>query len=274
MIPSWWAAASLRKLARNIADAYRKNKTVMLAMGAHPIKVGLSPLLIDFMDRGIITALAGNGAVAIHDFEIALAGVTSEEVETAIEDGSFGTTAETAEAFRKITARCAREEIGFGRALGEYILEEKLPNRRLSIFAKAVELNIPASVHVAIGTDIIHMHPGIDGAGLGRGSLLDFKIFCGAVSALERGVYINLGSAVVLPEVFLKAVSVARNLGFKLEKFTTANLDFIYHYRPAVNVLKRPTRKGGTPISLTGHHEIMLPLLFAGVLEELKGGRQ
>ena len=272
-LPDILAASSLKLLAQNIARAHCQNKQVMLAMGAHAVKVGLSPLILDFMERGIITAIAGNGAVAIHDFEIALAGRTSEEVATAIEDGSFGATRETADAFREVAARCAEEEIGFGRALGHYILAHKLPHRDLSIFARACERDIPATVHIALGTDIVHIHPGLDAAGLGRGSLRDFKIFASSVSRLERGVYLNLGSAVVMPEVFLKAVSLVRNLGHKLEKFTAANMDFIDHYRPRVNVLARPTSKGGTAINLIGHHEIMLPLLFAGVLEELKGGK-
>ncbi len=270
-IPKILAGAELRKLACKIAEAHRRKKQVILAMGAHPIKVGLSPLIIDFIKRGIITAIAGNGAVAIHDFEIAFAGYTSEEVETALEDGSFGTAKETGEAFREVSGRCGRAEIGFGEALGDLINSRKLWNRELSIFGQAQKLNLPATVHIAIGTDIVHIHPGLDGAGLGAGSLRDFGIFAQAVSKLEGGVFLNLGSAVIMPEVFLKALSLSRNLGYRLEKFTTANLDFVFHYRPAVNVLKRPTSKGGTAVSLIGHHEIMLPLLFAGVLEELGG---
>jgi hypothetical protein len=273
-IPEILAGKNLKLLAKNIAAASRTGKQVLLAMGAHPVKVGLSPLILDFMDRGIITAIAGNGALAVHDFEIAFSGHTSEEVETALKDGSFGAAKETGAAFREVAKRCARQEIGFGAALGEFILSEKLPNRKLSIFARAAELKLPATVHVALGTDIVHMHPGLDGAGLGRGSLLDFRIFAGIVSRLERGVFINLGSAVIMPEVFLKALSLARNLGHQVDKFTTANLDFILHYRPRVNVLERPSSKGGAAISLIGHHELMLPLLFSGVLAELKGGKQ
>jgi hypothetical protein len=273
-LPDILAGENIKKLARNIAAASRKNKQVILAMGAHPIKVGLSPLIIDFIRRGIISAVAGNGALAVHDFEIALAGFTSEDVEKSIQDGSFGAARETGAAFREVARRCAEQEIGFGAALGEYIIAQKLPFRHLSIFANARQQEIPATVHIALGTDIVHMHPGMDGAGLGRGSLLDFRVFAGAVSRLENGVFINLGSAVVMPEVFLKAVSLSRNLGYRLEKFTSANLDFILHYRPRVNVLERPTGRGGTSINLIGHHEILLPLLFTGVLAELKGGRQ
>lgn len=273
-LPDILAARNLKLLAQKIAAAHRRNRQVILAMGAHPLKVGLGPLLVDFIERGIITALAGNGAVAIHDFELALAGRTSEEVESAIADGSFGATAETAEAFRKLASRCAGEQIGFGRALGEFIISEKLPYRHLSVFAAACRKDIPSTVHIGLGTDIVHMHPGLDGAGLGRGSLLDFRIFASAVSRLGQGVYINLGSAVIMPEVFLKALSLARNLGCKLDRFTAANMDFIYQYRPRVNVLERPTSRGGTAINLIGHHELMLPLLFAGVLQELEGGKR
>ena len=273
-LPDILAGQNIKKLAKNIAAASRKNKQVLLAMGAHPVKVGLSPLIIEFMKRGIITAIAGNGALAVHDFEIALAGATSEEVESAIRDGSFGAAQETGAAFREVAKRCAEQDVGFGTALGEYILAQKLPFRRLSIFAEAAQQEIPATVHIALGTDIVHMHPGLSGAGLGRGSLYDFAVFADTVSRLENGVFINLGSAVVMPEVFLKAVSLVRNLGYRLEKFTSANLDFILHYRPRMNVLERPTGKGGQSFNLTGHHEIMLPLLFTGVLAELKGGRQ
>jgi len=272
-IPMILAGADLRRLAQAIAVAHQRKKQVILGMGAHPIKVGLSPLIIDFIKRGVITAIAGNGAVAIHDFEIALAGSTSEEVESALEDGSFGAALETGDAFKEIAEICADEEIGFGEALGELINSRKLPHRNLSLFAQARKLGIPATVHIAIGTDIVHIHPGLNGAGLGAGSLRDFKIFAQAVSRLERGVFINLGSAVIMPEVFLKAVSLGRNLGHPLKKFTAANLDFINQYRPNLNVLKRPTSKGGTAINLIGHHEIMLPLLFAGVLLE-QGGKK
>jgi len=270
-IPDILGGASLRLLAKKIADAHLRKKQVILAMGAHPIKVGLSPLIIDFMKRGIITAIAGNGAVAIHDFEISFSGHTSEEVESALEDGSFGSALETGEAFKQVAERCYSYGLGFGEVLGELIRERKMRYKHLSLFATARKLRIPSTVHIAIGTDIVHIHPGLSGSGLGAGSLRDFGIFARAVSQLEGGVFINLGSAVIMPEVFLKAVSVCRNLGFKLEKFTTANLDFITYYRPAMNVLKRPTSKGGTAINLIGHHEILLPLLFAGVQEEIGG---
>ena len=268
-LPKILAGKEIRELARAIARAHKEKKPVILGMGAHPIKVGLSPLIIDFIRRGIITALAGNGAVAIHDYELALSGHTSEEVEEAIDDGSFGTSRETAEGFKKLAERCARGKVGLGSALGEMILKGDFPYKDLSIFAQAYQSRIPATVHIALGTDIVHIHPGLDGGGLGQGSLLDFRIFARAVSELEGGVYINLGSAVIMPEVFLKAVSLVRNLGYPLEKFTTANLDFITHYRAQKNVLERPTQKGGRAINLVGHHELLLPLLFAGVLVEL-----
>jgi len=272
-LPKILAGKDIQTLALKIVQAHRSQKIVILGMGAHPIKVGLSPLIIELMKKGIINAIAGNGALAIHDFEIALAGQTSEEVEKGLEDGSFGVTKETADAFKKCAETCAKKEIGFGQALGELILSENLPYQKLSLFANAVKLGIPATVHIAIGTDIVHIHPRLNGAGLGRGSLLDFRIFARSVSNLEKGVYINLGSAVIMPEVFLKALSLVRNLGYRVENFTTANLDFITHYRARVNVLERPTKKAGTAINLIGHHELVFPLLFAGVLNQLKGGR-
>jgi len=269
-LPEILAGKQIKNLAQAIARAHLQKKQVIMAMGAHPLKVGLSPLIIDFMKKGIITAVAGNGAVAIHDYEIALSGHTSEEVESAINDGSFGTAKETAQGFKKVAQRCAQEEIGWGGALGELILKENLPYKELSIFAQAKLLDIPATVHIAIGTDIIHMHPGLSPEGVGRGSFYDFRLFARLVSELEEGVFINLGSAVIMPEVFLKAVSLVRNLDFKLENFTTANLDFIPHYRPLKNVLERPTQKGGQAINLIGHHELLVPLLFMGVLAELE----
>ena len=272
-LPKILAGQNLRILAEKIVQAHLSKKMVILGMGAHPIKVGLSALIIELMKRGIVNAIAGNGALAIHDFEIALAGQTSEEVEKGLEDGSFGVSKETAQAFKKVSETCAKQEIGFGEALGKLILSENLPYQRLSLFANAVQLGIPATVHIAIGTDIVHIHPGLNGAGLGRGSLYDFRIFARSVSGLEKGVYINFGSAVIMPEVFLKALSLARNLGYRIEDFTTANLDFITHYRPRVNVLERPTRKAGSAINIIGHHELVFPLLFGGILNRLKGGK-
>lgn len=269
-LPDFLGAKDLKELAEIIARAHKRKKEFILAMGAHPIKVGLSPLIVDFIKRGIISGVAMNGAGAIHDFEIAFAGKTSEEVESAIEDGSFGSARETGEFFAQVSRKCSNEGIGLGEAIGKLLLANNYKNNGLSIVAQAVKRNVPVTVHIAIGTDIIHIHPQIDGGGLGKGSLLDFRIFCKMISRLEGGVFLNLGSAVIMPEVFLKAVSAVRNLGFKLKKFTTVNMDFILHYRPRVNVLTRPVGKYGRGINLIGHHEIMLPLLFAGVLEQLK----
>lgn len=266
-LPDILAARDLKAVAAAIAAARKAGRPVILGMGAHVIKVGLSPLIIDLMEKKLITGLALNGAGAVHDFELAFVGRTSEDVGPALDTGMFGMAAETGDFLNRAMARCGREEIGLGRAVGEAILAGELAHKDLSLFAAAARLGVPVTVHVAIGGDIIHMHPQADGAAIGRGSHRDFLIFAAMVSELEGGVYINLGSAVVLPEVFLKALSLARNLGNKVEHFTTVNMDFIQHYRPGVNVVDRPTRTGGRGYRLTGHHEIMFPLLMAAALE-------
>lgn len=268
-LPDILAARNLKEVARAIARAHRNKKTVLLGMGAHPIKVGLSPLIIDFMERGFVSGVAMNGAGIIHDFEMAYMGQTSEDVAASLKDGSFGMAEETG-AFlnRAIRSGCARGD-GIGKAVGEAILRHKLPQRRLSILGTAARLGIPVTVHVGIGTDIIHMHPEVDGKSLGEGSLRDFHTLAAVVATLERGVFLNLGSAVILPEVFLKALSLARNLGYPVRHLTTVNVDFLAHYRPLTNVVSRPTMHGGKGYHLTGHLEIMVPLLFAAVLEEL-----
>jgi hypothetical protein len=268
-LPNILAARSLRETAHAIARAHRNKKTVLLGMGAHSIKVGLSPLLIDFMERGILSGVAMNGAGIIHDFEMAYMGETSEDVAANLKDGSFGMAEETG-AFlnRAISSGSAKGE-GIGRAVGEAILRAKLPHRRLSILATGAKLGIPVTVHVGIGTDIIHMHPDVDGKALGQGSLTDFRTLTTLVATLRGGVFLNLGSAVILPEVFLKALSLARNLGHPVRAMTTVNLDFLAHYRPLTNVVTRPTMTGGKGYHLTGHLEIMVPLLLAAVLEEL-----
>lgn len=268
-LPDILAAHSLKDIARKIARAHRGNKTVLLGMGAHPIKVGLSPLIIDFMERGIIDAVALNGAGVIHDFELAFMGRTSEEVAASLNDGSFGMGEETG-AFinRAILAGCEKQ-LGLGAAVGRAMLEARLPHRRLSILATAARLGMPVTAHIAIGTDIIHMHPNADGKALGEASLKDFHTLVSVVARLQDGIYLNFGSAVVLPEVFLKAVSLARNLRYPVQRLTTVNLDFFAHYRPLTNVVNRPTLNGGKGYHLTGHMEIMVPLLFAAVLEEI-----
>jgi len=268
-LPDAFAVRDFRGVVRAIASAFRENRPVILGMGAHPVKVGLSPVIIELMQRGIINAIATNGACAIHDFEIALAGQTSEDVGPELCKGTFGMARETGRGLNLAIRRGVAKGQGIGRAVGECISKGKFPHKAGSIFAAAARLDIPVTVHVAIGTDIIHMHPEADGAVLGKGSMTDFRLFASVVSDLSGGVYINLGSAVILPEVFLKALNIARNLGNSVENFTTVNMDFIQHYRPRENVLRRPTAASGRSYALTGHHEIMFPLLAAAVTEEL-----
>ena len=268
-LPDILAAQNLKEIARRIARAHRSDKTIVLGMGAHPIKVGLSPLIIDFMERGIISAVAMNGAGVIHDFEIAFMGETSEDVAASIKDGSFGMAEETASFLNRAITRGYERGQGLGAAVGAAILKARLPHQRLSLLATGARLGIPVTVHVGIGTDIIHMHPNADGKALGEGSLKDFHTLASVVATLRDGVFLNLGSAVILPEVFLKALSLARNLGHPVRNLTTVNLDFLPHYRPLTNVVTRPTLDSGKGYHLTGHMEIMIPLLFAAVLEEL-----
>lgn len=268
-LPDILAAHNLKEIARTIGRAHRSDRTILLGMGAHPIKVGLSPLIIDFMEQGILGAVAMNGAGIIHDFEIAFMGETSEDVAASLKDGSFGMAEETGAFLNQAIERGYERGQGIGKAVGEAILKGKLPHHRLSILAAGARLGVPVTVHVAIGTDIIHMHPKVDGKSLGEGSLRDFHTLASIVATLNGGVFLNLGSAVILPEVFLKALSLARNLGHPVRKLTTVNLDFLAHYRPLTNVVSRPTMEGGKGYHLTGHLEIMVPLLFAAVLEEL-----
>ena len=268
-LPNILAAQSLKAIARKIARVHRANKTVLLGMGAHPIKVGLSPLIIDFMERGIINAVALNGAGVIHDFELAYMGETSEDVAASLKDGSFGMGEETGAFLNQAISEGSGRQLGIGAAVGQAILKARLPHRRLSILAAGARWGIPITSHIAIGTDIIHMHPKVDGKALGDGSLRDFRTLTSVVATLGGGVYLNFGSAVVPPEVFLKAVSLARNLGHPVQNLTTVNLDFLAHYRPLTNVVSRPTQQSGKGYHLTGHMEIMVPLLFAAVLEEL-----
>jgi len=266
-LPNILAARDLRIVAQTIADRHRRRRRVVLGMGAHPIKVGLSPLIIDFMRRGILSAVAMNGAAIIHDFELAYHGATSEEVAAALQDGSFGMAEETG-SFLNEAIRTMPEK-GLGRAVGDAIRAAKLPHRRLSILAAGVELGIPVTIHVAVGTDIIHMHPTADGASIGTATLCDFHRLAAVVAQLERGVFINLGSAVIIPEVFLKALNLARNVGHRVTHLTTVDMDFVRHYRPMVNVVQRPTAGDGRGFQLVGHHEIMFPLLCGAVLEAL-----
>lgn len=266
--PNILAVREFRALVGAVVQARRHHKEVAVAMGAHVLKTGCSPILVDLIERGLVTAVALNGGGAIHDYEISLIGETSEDVAESLEDGSFGMAEETAKAMSLAFKEGARTGHGLGRYLGELIHSEKNPHEKMSVLAAAARKGVPATVHVAIGTDTVHMHPATSGMAVGESSLIDFRILCGVVSRLEGGVWINLGSAVLLPEVFLKALTIARNLGHPVRHFTAANLDMVQHYRPRVNVLARPK---GQAIALTGHHEILLPLLRAAILCEMGG---
>ena len=268
-LPNILAGSDLKSVISAISAAAGHKKTVILGMGAHVTKVGLNPVVIDLMDRGIITCVAMNGAGIIHDVELAMAGHTSEDVATAIDDGSFGMAEDTAVFLGKALAESQQNSDGLGQAVGRAIQQKKLPFSKQSILAAGVRLAIPVTVHVAIGTDIIHMHPQFDAARTGIATHRDFRLFSSVVATLQQGVYLNVGSAVILPEIFLKAVALARNQGHSLDHFTTVNLDMVRHYRPLTNVIDRPTAKGGRGINLIGHHEIMLPLIAAGVIEQL-----
>ncbi|RLA96154.1 MAG: hypothetical protein DRG69_01690 [Deltaproteobacteria bacterium] len=268
-LPRILAAKDLLEVARGIAEAARAGRRVLLGMGAHPIKVGLNPIVIDLMERGVLSGVAFNGACMVHDVEIALIGRTSEEVGEGLRDGTFGMASETATFINAALKRGYRLGKGAGEALGEAIWEEGLPHRDLSLFGAGHRLGVPLSVHIAIGTDVIHMHPSTDGAITGEMTHRDFLLFAAQVAELRGGVYINLGSAVILPEVFLKALNLARNLGHDVKDFLTVNMDFSVHYRPLRNVLERPAAEGGRGYSLVGHHEIMFPLLAAAVVEYL-----
>jgi len=270
-LPNILAVKTLRAVTQAIVKAHRRRRPVIVGIGAHVIKVGLSPIITDLMERGIINAVAMNGAGIIHDFELALMGHTSEEVDTEIDDGRFGMAEETGRILNDAITRGAKDGQGLGEAIGRYMNEttDQFQNRAVSILATGAKLGIPVTVHVAVGTDIIHMHPSADGAAIGATSLLDFRRLTAVVAGMEGGVYVNVGSAVILPEVFLKTLSLGRNLGHPIANITTVNMDFLSHYRPQTNVVRRPTQKGGQGYALTGHHEIMLPLLAAALLEEL-----
>jgi len=268
-LPDILAARDLRGAVERIAGALRRDRLVVLGMGAHPIKVGLGPTIVDLIEHGRLAAVAMNGACLVHDFELAWNGRTSEDVGPGLERGTFGMARETGEFLNRATREGVAAGLGLGRAIGDAILRARLPFRRTSILAAAARAGIPATAHVAIGTDIIHMHPSADGAAIGEGSLRDFHLLAGVVARLAGGVYLNLGSAVVLPEVFVKALNLARNVGHPVRDLTTIDMDFTRHYRPAVNVVARPTAAGGRGIQLTGHHEIMFPLLWAAVEDAL-----
>ena len=263
-LPDYLAAKDFRAVVSAIARARRRGAPVLLGIGAHFIKVGLSPLLLQGIRDGVFTAVAMNGAGVIHDVELALAGKTSEDVAARLPDGSFGMARETAQFLHGALADGVPAGLGFGAAVGKAIASSKARYRKKSLLGEAYRLGVPVTVHVAVGADIVHMHPEADGATIGEGSLRDFRTFCSLVAGLSGGVYVNVGSAVILPEVFLKAVSVARNLGHPLSRITTVNMDFLRQYRPDVNVVTRPTQSGGKGYHLIGPHEILFPLADGG----------
>jgi hypothetical protein len=266
-MPCILAGKNFKNLIKSMFTARARNKPVIFAFGAHVIKCGLSPLVIDLCNRGFINALATNGASAVHDYELSLSGKTSEDVAARLKNGTFGMTRETGEFLNNAAKHAAREEKGLGETIGREISSSKNRFKELSIFAAAHKLGIPATVHTAIGTDIVYQHPQCDGAAWGKASYSDFLKFAGVVSEIGGGgVLINFGSAVILPEVFLKALTVCRNLGYKAHNFTTANFDMIRHYRPMENIVTRPTQGEGHGYYFIGHHEIMLPLLYATLI--------
>ena len=267
-LPSMLAARDFRAVVAAILAARRSARGIVWGIGAHVIKTGLSPVLIDLMERGFVSGLAMNGAGLIHDFEIALSGSTSEDVDETLGPGRFGMATETGERLNRVITEGIAAGLGIGQAVSRHLHESNGAHARLSVAAASARLGIPLTVHVAIGTDITHMHPAASGAAIGEGSLRDFRYFVSNVSRLGGGVYLNCGSAVVLPEVFLKAVSLARNRGASLEGLTTVNLDIVRHYRPQTNVVSRPVAGVGRGFTIIGHHEIMIPLLAAAIIEQ------
>jgi hypothetical protein len=270
-LPAILGARDLRRVVDAIVAARARDAGIVWGIGAHVIKTGVSPVLIDLMERGYVSALAMNGAGIIHDFEIALSGATSEDVDEALGPGRFGMADETGRVLNRIIRDAAQAGIGFGQGVGAFLTDQHAPHAHLSLAATAHRLRIPVTVHVAVGTDIIHMHPDASGAAIGDVSLRDFRYFTSCVARLEGGVYLNCGSAVVLPEVFLKAVALSRNIGLPLENLTTVNIDFLRMYRPSTNVVSRPVAgTKGAGISLVGHHEILIPLIAAAVLDSAR----
>ena len=281
-LPEILAGNDLRDVLAAVQRAKAKKRAMLWGIGGHVIKVGLGPLLIEMMRTGFVSGIAMNGAALIHDFEIALAGQTSEDVDASLGEGKFGMAQETGSGINEIAKLAQRIHIGYGEAAGQYLHSGILATKHLdaSVLAAAYKLRIPVTVHLAIGTDIPHMHPAADGAALGAASFMDFRLFCALVQGMDGGgVFLNWGSAVILPEVFLKAVSVARNVGLRLHPITTANFDFIQHYRPLQNVVKRPTAGAGKKASeisrgfaITGHHELLLPLVAAALMSGWPSG--
>jgi hypothetical protein len=264
--PKLLAASDFHAVIDAMRAARANDRPIVWGLGAHVIKAGLSPIVIDLMRRGFVSAIAMNGAGMIHDFEVALAGATSEEVDSALGPGQFGMAEETGRHLNDAIASGASRKLGLGQAASEYLAAKNPQHAELSILCQATRLSIPITVHVGIGTDIIHMHPSASGEAIGAASLRDFRYFTSFVAELQKGVYLNCGSAVILPEVLLKAVSLVRNRGISLDGLTTVNLDFVRLYRPETNVVRRPVAGIGRGYSITGHHEILIPLLAAALI--------
>ncbi len=274
-LPDVLAARDLRAIIQRIAVAARSSKGVVLLLGGHVVKTGLGPLIVRWLERGIVTHVAMNGAAAIHDYELAAFGGTSEDVESGLSDGTFGMVEETGAEMNAAVRHAASAGIGFGEGLGQALsTRNPLPGAEVSILLACHRHRVPVTVHAAIGAEITHQHPSADGAAIGAASLSDFRRLAGALPSLhDGGVVLNWGSAVMMPEVFLKALTIARNLGQgRPTGFMAADFDMIRHYRPRVNVVQRPTREGGIGYQLTGHHELLLPLLVWGVLDALDTG--
>jgi hypothetical protein len=265
-LPKQLAADSLRRLVGNLVQVHRERRVAVAAIGGHVVKTGCGPYLVDLIHRGVLSGVAMNGAAAIHDLELALAGKTSEDVGPRLVDGTFGMACETADLYAHAAHVGSRRQIGLGRALGACLSNLDCPHAECSILVQAYRADVPCTVHVALGTDVVHMHPQMSGADLGEASMVDFRILTTLVSRMEAGLWMNIGCAVVMPEVFLKAVSIVRNHGYSLDGLVTANLDMIQQYRGRVNVCQRPSEEG---IGLTGHHEIMIPLIHAAVVAEM-----
>jgi arginine dihydrolase ArgZ-like protein len=268
-LPDILAAADLKAIVSAMATAKRTDGGILWGLGAHVIKTGLGPVIVDLMRRGFVSAIATNGAAVIHDFEIALAGATSEDVDESLGPGQFGMADETGRLLNSAINDGISSGVGLGQAVGQFLHAREPQHAKSSVLAEAARLGIPITVHVAIGTDVIHMHPAASGSAIGEGSLRDFRYFVANVSRLERGVYLNCGSAVVLPEVFLKAVALVRNRGTALHHLVTVNLDFVRGYRSETNVVRRPVSEGsGHGYSIVGHHELLIPLLAAALIEK------
>jgi hypothetical protein len=275
LFPPILKGKDILSVVNGFVAAHRRGRAIIFALGAHVIKCGLSPLLIEMMRRGWLQGLVLNGAGAIHDLEVALIGMTSEDVAHNLISGQFGMVEETPHLINKALQEFAGAQVGMGAALGKAIVYGEFPYGQYSLLAAASTYQVPLTVHVAIGADTIHMHPTTDGALLGQATYRDFQRLTLLLRELhDGGCYWNIGSAVLLPEVFLKALTLCRNVGYPVERFLTVSLDMIQHYRPEYNVVQRPTQHGGAGYTLIGHHEIMLPLLYAMILETFEHSKR